>query len=103
MATLLTKDVERETFAVTNRRGEKVIVKMKAGDMLEFRVKGKRTRFEVPLASCFYLSMIQYMEDQYKKKMKRYKERKALGLRTKRPKRPPQVFSKKWYEALKMK
>ena len=102
MATLLTKDVTRETLAVTNRRGEKVIVTLKAGDMLEFRVKGKRTRFEVPLQSCFYMSMIQYMEDAYKKKVKRYKQRKLLGQRTKRPKRPPRVFSLNWYRALKM-
>ena len=102
MATLLTKDVIRETLAVSNRRGEKVIVTLKAGDMLEFRVKGKRTRFEVPLQSCFYMSMIQYMEDVYKEKVKRYKQRKLLGLRTKRPKRPPKVFSTNWYRALKM-
>lgn len=102
MATLLSKDVTRETYSVTNRKGEKVIVTMKAGDMLEFRVKGKRTRFEVPLGSCYYLAMIQYMEDEYKNKVKRYKLRKQLGLRSVKPKRPPQVFSKKWYKALKM-
>ena len=102
MATLLTKDVIRETIAVTNRRGEKVVVTLKAGDTLEFRVKGKRTRFEVPLQSCFYMSMIQYMEDAYKRKVKRYKEKKLLGERVRRPKRPPKIFSKKWYEALKM-
>ncbi len=102
MPTLLTKDVIRETLCVTNRRGEKVIVTLKAGDMLEFRVKGKRTRFEIPLQSCFYGAMIQHMEDVYKEKVKRYKQRKLLGQRTKRPKRPPRIFSKKWYQALKM-
>ena len=102
MATLLTKDVVRETLCVTNRKGEKVIVTLKAGDMLEFRVKGKRLRYEVPLQSCFYMAMIQYIEDAYKRKVKRYKERKILGLRSKRPKRPARIFSKKWYEALKM-
>jgi len=102
MATVLTKDVTRETLAVTNRRGEKVIVTLKAGDMLEFRVKGKRMRYEVPLQSCFYMGMIQYMEDAYKRKVKRYKERKLLGQRSRRPKRPPRIFSKKWYQALKM-
>ncbi len=102
MATLLTKDVKRETLAVTNRRGEKVIVTLKAGDMLEFRIKGKRTTFEVPLQSCFYMGMIQYMEDAYKRKVKKYKEKKLLGQRSRRPKRPPAVFSKKWYQALKM-
>lgn len=102
MATLLTKDVTRETYGVTNRAGQKVIVTLKAGDMLEFRVKGKRTRYEVPLASCFNMAMIQYIEDQYKAKLKRYNDRKKLGMRTKKPKRPARLFSKKWYEALKM-
>ena len=103
MPTLLTKDITRETFGVKTVMGETVIVTLKAGDMLEFRVKGKRTRYEVPLGSCFYMAMIQYLEDSYKEKVKRYKERKELGLRTKRPKRPAQIFSKKWYQALKMK
>ena len=102
MATLLTKDVTRETYSVTNRKGDKIIVTLKAGDMLEFRAKGKRTRFEVPLGSCFYLAMIQHMEDEYRTKVKRYRLRKQLGVRAVRPKRPPQVFSKKWYKALKM-
>lgn len=102
MATLLKKDVTRETYGVTNRSGQKVLVTLKAGDTIEFRVKGKRTRYEVPLASCFNLAMIQYVEDQYRAKVKRYKERQSLGLRTKKPKRPARLFSKKWYDALKM-
>ena len=100
MATLLTKDVTRETYAVTDRKGKKIIVTLKAGDMLEFRAKGEKTRFEVPLAACRNLALIYFMEDKYKAKMKRYRERKKMGLRTKRPKRPPQVFSKKWYQAI---
>lgn len=103
MATLLTKDVVRETYGVTNFRGQKVIVTLKAGDMLEFRVKGKRTRYEVPLQSCMNLAFIQFMEDQYKEKVKHYKERKSLGQRTKRPKRPFRMFGDKWYKALKFK
>jgi len=102
MATLLTKDVKRETLRVIDRKGNKIIVTLKAGDMLEFRVKGKRMRYEVPLGSCFYLAMIQHMEDLYKKKVKKYNENKKLGLRTRKPKAPPKIFSKKWYEALKM-
>lgn len=103
MATLLKKDVQRETYAVTDRKGKKIVVTLKAGDMLEFRSKGERTRFEVPLAACRNLAMIYYMEDKYNEKMRRYKERKKLGLRAVRPKRPPQVFSKKWYQAINRK
>ena len=101
MATLLKKDVVRETYSVTNRAGKKIIVTLKAGDMLEFRVKGKRTVYEIPLGSCLNLAMIQYIEDEYKNKLKKYKEKKALGIRTKKPKRPARLFSKKWYDALK--
>ena len=103
MATLLKKDVVRETYSVTNFRGEKVIVTLKAGYMLEFRVKGKRIRYEVPLQSCMNLAFIQYMEDLYKEKVSRYNQRRKLGQRTKRPKRPPRIFGDKWYKALKFK
>ena len=58
MATLLKKDIVRETYSVTDFRGRKVIVTLKAGDMLEFRVKGKRTRYEIPLASCMNLEYL---------------------------------------------
>jgi len=102
MATLLTKDVKRETLRVCDRRGNKVIATLKAGDMLEFRVKGKKTRYEVPIASCYYLALIQYLEDEYKKKLKKYKEKQTLGLRSRKPKQPAKVFSKNWYTALKM-
>jgi hypothetical protein len=103
MATKLTKDVVRETYGVTDFRGRTVIVTLKAGDMLEFRVKGRKIRYEVPLASCMNLAFIQFMEDRYKEKVKRYKERKSLGLRATRPKRPPRIYGDKWYKALKFK
>jgi hypothetical protein len=102
MATKLLKDVTRETYSVTDNKGNLYNVTLKAGDTIEFRAKGKRIRYEVPLQSVLTLSFIQFMEDQYKHKLKRYKERKALGLRSKRPKRPPKVFSKKMYEALRI-
>lgn len=101
MATLLKKDVTRETYAVTDRRGRKVIVTLKAGDMLEFRVKGKRLKYEVPLASCMNLAFIQFMEDNYKQRVKTYKEKKSLGKRARKPKRPARIFTKKWYDALR--
>ena len=72
MATLLKKDITRETYSVTDRRGRKVLVTLKAGDMLEFRVKGRRIRYEVPLASCLNLAFIQFMEDNYNERIKEY-------------------------------
>lgn len=86
MTTLLTKDVIRETYGVTDWKGRKVIVTLKAGDMLKFRVKGKRTKYTVTLASCMNLAFIQSLEDDYKRKMIRYNQRKNLGQRTKKPK-----------------
>ena len=103
MATLLKKDIVRETHSVTNRAGRKIIVTLKAGDMLEFRAKGKRIRYEVPLASCYIMATIQYIEDQYKVKIKKYNEKKAMGQRTRKPKRPAKLFTKKWYDALNIK
>lgn len=103
MATLLKKDITRETYSVTDRRGRKVLVTLKAGDMLEFRVKGRRIRYEVPLASCLNLAFIQFMEDNYKERIKEYNRKKSLGMRSRRPKRPPRIYGDKWYKALKFK
>lgn len=103
MATLLKKDITRETYGVKDRRGRKVLVTLKAGDMLEFRVKGKRLRYEIPLESCMTLAFIRFLEDQYKLKMEEYKRKKSIGQKTKRPKVPPKFFSEKYYKALKFK
>lgn len=101
MATLLKRDITRETYGVKDHKGSKVLVTLKAGDMLEFRVKGKRIKYEVPLETCMRLAFIQFMEDQYKKKVIEYKKKKSIGQKTKRPKAPPRIFSEKFYKALK--
>lgn len=100
MPTLLTKDVTRETLRVTDRKGVPIVVTLKAGDMLEFRGKGRRTTFEIPLQSAFYLAMVQKVHDEYKAKLERYKEKKALGQRCKRPTPPSKIFANKLYRAL---
>jgi len=46
--------------------------------MLEFRVKGKQLRYDVPLASCMNLAFIQFMEDNYKERVKKYKQKKIF-------------------------
>jgi len=103
MATLLTKDVTRETLAVTDMRGRKVIITLKAGDMLEFRSKGKRTRYEVPLAACYNLGLIYTVNEWYKERIAKYNEKKKMGMRSRKPKRMPRIFNQSYYEALKMK
>ncbi len=102
MATLLQKDVKRETFCVTDMKGNKMIVILKAGDTLEFRPKGKRYRYEVPLAACFNLAMIYTAHERYKERVKRYEEGKREGRKMKRPRQMPKIFNEKLYQALKL-
>jgi hypothetical protein len=102
MATLLKKDVKRETIAVTDFKDNKVIVTLKAGDMLEFRAKGKRTKYEVPLAACFNLAMIYTASERYKTRIQRYEEGKKQGRKMKRPRLMPKIFNEKLYQALKL-
>ena len=103
MATLLTKDIIRETFAVTDIKGRKIIVTLKAGDMLEFRPKGKQIRYEVPLAACYNMALIYTINDWHKERMKKYYEKKKLGFRVRMPKKISRIFNQKFYEALRMK
>jgi hypothetical protein len=102
MATLLSKDIKRETFAVTDMKGNKMIVTLKAGDMLEFRPKGKRYRYDVPLAACFNLSMIYTAHERYKERIRRYEEGRKQGRKMKRPRQMPKIFNEKLYQALKL-
>jgi hypothetical protein len=102
MATLLSKDVKRETIAVTDLKSNKMIVTLKAGDMLEFRAKGKRHTYEIPLGACFNLAMIYTAHENYKIKMKRYEEGRKQGRKMKRPRQLPKIFNEKLYQALKL-
>jgi hypothetical protein len=102
MTTLLQKDIKRETLAVTDMRGNKMIVTLKAGDMVEFRAKGKRYRHEVPLAACFNLAMIYTAHERYRERIKRYEEGRREGRKMKRPRQMPKIFNEKLYQALKL-
>jgi hypothetical protein len=100
MATLLTKPLTRETLALRNRRQEKMLVTLLPGDEIEFRAKGRRTRYQVPLAQVLNLALIATLEKRYKKRWDRYRRLKAQGQRVKRPKAPPRLWSRKFYQAL---
>jgi hypothetical protein len=102
MATLLTKDITRETLSVTDSKGQTMIVTLKAGDMIEFRPKGRRYRYEAPLGACLNLAMIYSASERYKERMKRYEEGKKQGRRMKRPKLMPKIFNERLYQALKL-
>ena len=101
MATILTKELSRECYRLTDRSGRPIMVSLAPGDILVFRSKGKRTRYELPIAVAYGMAQIQFMEQRFKDRMARYNERKKLGLRAVRPKRPGKVFSPQWYEAFK--
>lgn len=102
MATQLIKDVKRETIALYDNKGNKLIVTLKAGDMVEFRPKNKRYKYEVPLAACFNLAMIYTASERYKERVKRYEEGRKQGRKMKRPRQIPKIFNEKLYQALKL-
>jgi hypothetical protein len=102
MTTLLKKDIKRETFSVTDFKGNVMIVTLKAGDMIEFRAKGKRIKYEVPLAACFNLAMIYSAHERYKERIKRYEDGRKEGRKMKRPRLMPRIFNERLYQALKL-
>ena len=82
MAIKLTKNVRRETLAVTTRgkyRDRPIIVTLEPGDILSFRIKGTRQEASVSLAHCYQLAQIVECEVRYKEYLKTYKEKKKLG------------------------
>ena len=102
MATKLLKDIHRETLAVTDLKGNIQIITLKAGDMLEFRSKGKRFRYEVPIQACYHMALIWTTQQWYKRKIAKYLENKKAGRRVKRPRRLSPIFNQRLYEALRM-
>jgi hypothetical protein len=103
MATKLLKDINRETLAVTDMKGNTQIVTLQAGDVLRFRSKGKRFSYSVPLAACFNLAIIYTAQQWYKERLARYLQGKKEGRKMKRPRQLPKIFNSKLYEALKLK
>ena len=103
MATKLIKDIKRETLAVTNLKREIQIVTLKAGDMLEFRSKGRRFVYEVPLQACYHMALIYTAQIWYKKRLAKYIQDKKDGKKVKKPKPLSPIFNPKLYEALRIK
>ena len=99
MAKKLTKDIVREALRVSDLKGAPVIVTLKAGDMLEFRTKGKRYRMDVPLQACYNLAMIYTANNIYRERMAKYIQDKKDGRRVKRPRPLAKVFNPKIYMA----
>jgi len=93
MATKLLRTVRRELMRPIF--GKTIIVELEAGDLISFREKRKRTRSTIHLQKVYQYSKMQQIIDNYYTDLKRYKERKAAGLKAKRPTKPTlSVFSK---------
>lgn len=99
MATKLLKSVKRELLS-SDRKGKAIIVELMPGDVLKFRIKGKKTFDEVYLGHCYILAQIMSMEHIYKEKMKQYKIKKEAGYRVKKVKKPHLPFNKMYFDAL---
>lgn len=107
MATILHKPIHREMICNGHLAGRdvgRVIVTLEPGDILTFRQKGKRTRYSVPLQACMNLALMNYLVENYQKKMNNYSIKKKAGLgRPKRPRKPNiSVFSPILVKALKI-
>lgn len=82
MATRLTKPVKRELLA--SNRNRTLIAEMEPGDLITFRYKGKRMRYEISLHSCFTLAVLQKINEEYTSKLEAYKD----GRLKRKPKQP---------------
>lgn len=83
MATLLTKPVTRECLGRTAQGT--LMVTLEPGDMLVFRRKGKRTRYEVSLHNCEVLAWMQDANARFQAKVAAWE---ANGKRGRKPRRP---------------
>lgn len=82
MATRLLKPVKRELLA--SNRNRTLIAELEPGDTVSFRYKGKRTRYEISLHSCFTLAVLQKIQEEYTIKAEKYK----AGTLKRKPKMP---------------
>lgn len=99
MATQLNRIVKRE-LTRTDNRGRKLIITLLPGDVLQFRSKGKRTVFEIPLGHCFNLALLFSLENQYRQRLKEYQLKKKAGTKyLKQPKRPTLFLNKIYSKA----
>ena len=89
MATKLKKPVTRELRVTTDRAGRSLIATLNPDETIEFRPKGKKTRYEIPLGFVYLKAMEYYLNKKYKEDMKKYELDKKLGVRRrKKPSKP---------------
>jgi len=100
MATKLEKTIKRELKFTGDWKGKPYMLEVKPGDVLEFRVKGKHRRIEIPLAQCVQLAEIWDAEQRYKEAQTLYKAKQALGKRAKRPRKAEFPYNDVYFKAL---
>lgn len=98
MATKLIKEITREAMS---RNGAPLLVTLCPGDVISFRYKGKRTRFELSIGHALNLAKLITIEKMYQEKLEEYNRKRKAGMRVKRPKRPSLFMNKMYHRALK--
>ena len=87
--TKLTKTIKRELIASPDFKGRPMMVELQAGDSISFRLKGKKTRYEVSLHKVFLVALMQKLNNEYMDKMEEYKLKKSAGYkRLRKPRKP---------------
>lgn len=82
--TKLLKPVRREMLAsstVGKYRNRPIIVTIKGGDAISFRIKGTRQEYETSLHLCYRLAQIVSLSNRYEEKRKEYEAKKKAGYR----------------------
>lgn len=102
MATKLLKPITRETIKATDRKGNAIMVTLLPGDLIEFKSKGSRKRYQVWLPHCLNLAMLLDANRHYQDAMKEYKQKKAAGYKRLRvPKKSQFPLADFYYKATK--
>ena len=85
--TKLTNPVARQLRSTTHGKVP-IIATMQPGDVLEFRIKGTRTRYPLPMHQAYQLAIYYKLVEQYRTDLERYELRRKAGYRARKPKAP---------------
>src|SRR3990167_864210 len=85
MATKLLKPINRDTIG---RSGATMIISLLPGDLISFREKGKRTRYEITIGHALQLAKRMTIDRMYQERLEIYRSKKKQGRRAIKPKRP---------------
>jgi hypothetical protein len=93
----------RKNGRICNRgeMGRPIVVELNPDETITFRVKGTKTRHTLHIMSAFELATVNTVVKAHNTKMGRYKEKKKLGERCKKPKPPFIFYGKSFFTVLK--